>query len=112
VKIVVQEKPSDLKDRLRSIEVSAGRHSSKSDTALHESRKVDLDILLYDPSPEGFSAHEQIHNEAFVVFPLSDLIDPSAIPVLPDSVEDWRGRCNSDIIKETLEYRWSPEIDV
>jgi 2-amino-4-hydroxy-6-hydroxymethyldihydropteridine diphosphokinase len=111
IKITVRESPSELKKRLRTIEASVGRQRSNSETELHESRKVDLDILLYDPAPEDFVAHEQVHDEAFVVFPLSDLIDPSTFSVLPDSVEIWRNRCDSDIIKETVSYHWPPEID-
>lgn len=102
--------PSGFKSKLSRIEREIGRKRTKTTGNLHESRKVDIDILIYSPSPEGFENHPQVYDEAFVVYPLSELINPAKYEELPDSVEEWRGDCNSETIIKTIDYHWPSKI--
>lgn len=106
VQITTDWSPGDLKERLRSLEEAVGRDRSKESSSdhLHPSRTVDVDILLYDPEPENFQPHPQVEKQAFVVYPLSDIFDPSRWDPLPDSVEEWRAHCDQSTIVRTVEY--------
>lgn len=103
--------PSTLKERLRDLEEAVGRRRTSDENGLHSSRAVDVDILLYEPSPEGFEPHPQIYDEAFVVYPLSDILDPTSREDLPGSVEEWRQGVDGETILDTLSYEWPPEIE-
>jgi len=106
VQITTDRSPEDLKNRLRSLEESVGRNRSAAIDAddWHSSRTVDVDILLYDPEPPGFEPHPQVENEAFVVYPLSDLLDPSEWEDRPDSVKEWRANCDESTIIRMIKY--------
>ncbi len=106
VHILTNQPPQKLKGSLRSIEETVGRDRSmeKNEDDLHSSRAVDLDILLYDPEPDKFAPHSQVEDEAFVVYPLSDILDPSPWDHLPDTVEKWRANCDESTIIRTIEY--------
>lgn len=98
--------PGPLKERLRRIEDREGRQRSSSPGEVYRSRVLDLDILLYRPVPWDFEPHPQVQREAFVVYPLSDLLLPADWDELPESVDAWRSRCNNDHILGIVEYDW------
>lgn len=110
VSIATDRKPGGLKNRLKSLENNVGRERSEGDKELYESRKVDVDILLYDPEPEGFEPHQQIYDEAYVIYPLSDIYDPARREDLPDSSDVWRSSSDSDTIIDQVEYDWPSRI--
>lgn len=111
VRVRTGSRPSRLKERLRDLEEAVGRQRTALDNDLHSSRAVDVDILLYEPAPEGFEPHPQIYEEAFVVYPLSDILDPAPRGDLPGSVEDWRQGVDEETILDTVSYEWPPEIE-
>lgn len=98
--------PDRLKRILRRQEDRQGRERSPPEEGTYASRVLDLDILLYRPSPEGFERHPQVEEESFVVYPLSDLLDPEGIEGLPSSRTAWRARCDADLILGRVEYDW------
>lgn len=110
VKIATDYRPGELKSRLNEIERTTGREQRGSTGKPYESRKVDIDVLFYEPEVDGFEPHPQVEEEAFVVFPLSDLLDPSSREDLPDSRREWRKNCNRDVIKGTVSYDWPSTI--
>jgi 2-amino-4-hydroxy-6-hydroxymethyldihydropteridine diphosphokinase len=107
VKITADRTPENLKNRLRELEKNVGRDRSGENSSgeLHSSRAVDVDILLYEPEPTGFDPHPQVADEAFVVYPLSDLLEPSERENLPDSTKEWRARCDESTIIRTVDYK-------
>lgn len=111
VRVRTGSRPSPLKERLRDLEEAVGRERTIAESDLHSSRAVDVDILLYEPAPEGFEPHPQIYDEAFVVYPLSDILDPAGRKRLPESVEAWRQGVDGETILDTVSYEWPPEIE-
>lgn len=111
VRVRTGSAPAALKDRLRDLEEAVGRERTSAENGLHSSRAVDVDILLYEPAPEGFEPHPQIYEEAFVVHPLSDILDPSTREDLPGSVEEWRASVDEETVLDTVSYDWPPEIE-
>lgn len=109
VRIETNRAPRELKYRLRELEKRIGRDRSE-DAELHEPRVMDVDIILYEPEPGDFSPHEQIHEEAFVVYPMSELYDPADHPDLPDSIEDWKANCDESVILGTVDYDWPEDL--
>ncbi len=103
--------PGRLKELLRRLEDRRGRDRSRNGGDLFSSRVLDLDILLYQPSPTDFRPHRQIHEEPFVVYPLSDILDPAGTADLPSGRSEWRARCDRDIILGRVEYDWPEPLD-
>lgn len=103
--------PDRLKGLLRRLEDARGRDRSSEGGDLFSSRVLDLDILLYQPSPSGFRPHRQIHEEPFVVYPLSDLLDPGGVAELPSGRSEWRARCDRDNILGRVDYDWPDPLD-
>lgn len=98
--------PDRLKRILRRQEDRQGRERSRPDEGTYASRVLDLDILLYRPPPEGFERHPQVEAESFVVYPLSDLLDPGGMEGLPSNRAVWRERCDTGDILGRVEYDW------
>lgn len=71
--------PNQLLDRLKQIEIRAGR---KRDQVRFGPRVLDLDLLLYDDlvidSPDLAIPHPRMHKRRFVLLPFCD-IDPAAL---------------------------------
>ncbi len=102
--------PSKLKNRLRNIERDLGRDRTGDDN-LYESRVMDVDILLYEPEPVNFTPHDQIYDETFVVYPLSEIYDPANREDLPDTREDWREKCDEDVMLGKVFYEWPGDLE-
>lgn len=109
VRIETNRAPRELKYRLRELEKRIGRDRSETEN-LHEPRVMDVDIILYDPEPGNFSPHDQIHDEAFVIYPMSELYDPADHPDLPDTTEDWKADCAESVILGTVDYEWDDDL--
>jgi len=80
--------PHQLLDRMRMIELDLGKSPAhRSDL----SRRIDLDLLLYDNrrvSDEGLEVpHPRMHLRAFVLAPLNDVAAHAIHPVLGVSVQ-------------------------
>ncbi|MFB6346921.1 MAG: 2-amino-4-hydroxy-6-hydroxymethyldihydropteridine diphosphokinase [bacterium] len=98
--------PEALKQKLRQLEGQMGRDRS-GDSDLYQSRVIDIDIILYEPEPEGFDPHPQVYDEAFVVYPLSEIYDPSEHEDLPETREAWKSDCDDSIMLGRVTYDWS-----
>lgn len=109
VEIETDLKPGDLKNKLRDLEEELGRERP-SDPELYQPRVMDVDILIYEPEHEDFVPHSQIYDQAFVIYPLSEIYDPSNREDLPDDVEEWKQQCNESVILGTVDYNWPGEL--
>ena len=102
--------PDELKEQLRSVEHDMGRRRSKREKGEpYEPRRIDIDILTYDPVPDGFEPSGEIVDCGYVVYPLADLMDPpSCLGVRTREV--WRDRCDADRILGTVDYDWPDDL--
>ncbi|MFB6355485.1 MAG: 2-amino-4-hydroxy-6-hydroxymethyldihydropteridine diphosphokinase [bacterium] len=111
IKIQTDYEPGELKSKLQELEASHGRERTGPDKPdLHSSRTMDVDILLYRPMPPEFTPHEQVKSEAFVVFPLSEIVDSTWIDEIPDSTSEWKAQTDKSIILERLVYDWPDDL--
>lgn len=98
--------PDELKQKLRAVEHDMGRRRpEREEGEPYEPRRIDIDILTYNPVPDGFDPSGEIVDCGYVVYPLADLMDP------PESLdvetrEEWRQRCDDDSILGTVDYEW------
>jgi len=92
-----------LKSKLKQIEREVGRErTDRQDGEAYAPRTIDIDILFSSDS-EGCS--EECISAAYVVIPLSDLIDPP--PFIPfSSRAEWRASVDRTQIKERVDYDW------
>jgi 2-amino-4-hydroxy-6-hydroxymethyldihydropteridine diphosphokinase len=76
IEIETEFSPTQLLHRLQSIELEMGRKRT-SDIKKWASRKIDLDLLLFDNQTVDSRAlkvpHPELHNRRFVLLPLSEL---------------------------------------
>lgn len=102
--------PDELKQQLRSVEHEMGRRRSKREEGEpYEPRRIDIDILTYDPAPNNFQPSPEIEDCGYVVYPLSDLMDP------PEHLDtrtrqSWRNQCDADRILGTVDYDWPDDL--
>ena len=80
------QKPQELLKNLKELETHLGRIPS-----IHYGpRKIDIDILFYDnlifDSPELTLPHPHMHERAFVLVPLADLMPEQIHPVLGKTI--------------------------
>lgn len=112
--VVVQTdlEPDRLKRLLNEIEEKSGRDRQREaeDPDAYRPRTLDVDILLYEPAPDGFVPHPQVRDQAFVVFPLSDLREPPRLEGIPPDRVDWRDQCDRNVILEVVPYDWPREV--
>ncbi len=104
--------PRECKEMLNEIETKSGRdqQQNRGEPDVYRPRTLDVDILLYDPPPEGFTPHEQVRDQAFVVFPLSEIREPPRLEGIPSSRTAWRNRCDQSVILEKVSYDWPREV--
>jgi 2-amino-4-hydroxy-6-hydroxymethyldihydropteridine diphosphokinase len=76
IEIETEFSPTQLLHRLQSIELEMGRKRTL-DTKKWASRKIDLDLLLFDNQTVDSRTlkvpHPELHNRRFVLLPLSEL---------------------------------------
>src|SRR5262245_44244979 len=76
IEIETEFSPSQLLHRLQEIETGLGRKRTP-DTKKWASRKIDLDLLLFDNQTVDSRVlkvpHPELHNRRFVLLPLSEL---------------------------------------
>jgi 2-amino-4-hydroxy-6-hydroxymethyldihydropteridine diphosphokinase len=76
VEIETEFSPAQLLNRLQNIELEMGRKRT-ADTKKWASRKIDLDLLLFDNQTVDSRTlkvpHPELHNRRFVLLPLSEL---------------------------------------
>ncbi len=80
------QKPQELLKNLKELETRLGRIPS-----IHYGpRKIDIDILFYDylifDSPELTLPHPRLHERAFVLIPLADLVPEQIHPLLGKTI--------------------------
>jgi 2-amino-4-hydroxy-6-hydroxymethyldihydropteridine diphosphokinase len=81
-----RQKPQELLKNLKELETQLGRVPS-----IHYGpRKIDIDILFYDnllfESPELTLPHPHLHERAFVLVPLADLMPEQIHPLLGKTI--------------------------
>lgn len=98
----------NLKKSLRAIESVIGRDRT-ADKAVNP-RVIDIDISVYDPPPKSFTLPDEVTEQAFVTYPLSDILDPQTFSDLPNTRTEWKEQTNSEIILNTIEYDWPKTV--
>lgn len=76
IEIKTKLSPRELLDLCKNTEIQMGR--KKSDSANYEARNIDIDILFYGDliinEPDLKIPHEHLHERAFAIVPLLELI--------------------------------------
>lgn len=93
----------DFKTKLKEIEREVGRERTNRESEdTFAPRTIDIDILFTESSNQY---SEECLSCAYVVIPLSDLIDPP--PFLPfSSRSQWRESVDRSQIKGRVDYEW------
>ncbi len=76
IEVKTKLSPRELLELCKNTEIQMGREKSYSDT--YEARKIDIDILFYGDlvvdEPDLKIPHEHLHERAFAIVPLLELI--------------------------------------
>ncbi len=108
VAIRVSEPPARLKARLQSWEDRLDRDRSGDSDSLYASRKLDADILFYDPLPPHGEPDREVFERSYVAVPLSELIEVP--PGWDRGRQAWLQSVGDEQIEEQLFHprdRWS-----
>ncbi|HJO23581.1 MAG: 2-amino-4-hydroxy-6-hydroxymethyldihydropteridine diphosphokinase [Myxococcota bacterium] len=85
--------PEELLELLQALEVKAGR---SRDGERNTARVLDLDLLLYGAekrdAPDLILPHPRMHERAFVLVPLADIVPEAVHPTLGESVAELASR--------------------
>jgi 2-amino-4-hydroxy-6-hydroxymethyldihydropteridine diphosphokinase len=104
IKVETELKPKKVLKELQSIELKLGRTKKTSDG--YESRKIDLDILLYDDisidEKKLVIPHPEMHNRNFVLQPLLDIAKVLKHPDFNRSIEDLLKACKDESVIEPI----------
>ncbi len=104
IKVETELKPKKVLKELQSIELKLGRTKKTSDG--YESRKIDLDILLYDDisidEKKLVIPHAEMHNRNFVLQPLLDIAKDLKHPDFNKSIEDLLKACKDESVIEPI----------
>jgi len=104
--------PGALLDIMHHIEADFGRVRSEKNAP----RVLDLDLLAYDDFITGEAAemqvpHPRLHERAFVLFPLQDLVPGWVHPKMGQTLETMVAVLSQDQIARPLEMRHEPDGD-
>ena len=89
IEVKTKLSPRELLDLCKNIEIQMGREKSSSKE--YEARKIDIDILFYGDliidEPDLKIPHQHLHERAFVIVPLLELIPDYEHPKYNKSLE-------------------------
>jgi len=94
-KVTTRLRPGSVLASMLAIELDAGRQRS----IRHGPRTLDLDLLLYDDrvmaTPDLMLPHPRMHQRAFVLVPLADLVPNLTVPGTGATVAELLGQLES-----------------
>ena len=84
----INKNPFEILKFVKALEIKLGRVPS----ARWSARKIDIDIIFYEHeivnAPELKIPHENLHNRAFVLVPLNEILPEYVHPILNISVRE------------------------
>ena len=108
VKVLTSHKPLELIDIILSIEKTMGRKTMK--TQKYESRKIDIDIILYDDlvieNNKLIIPHPRYKNRSFVLVPLIEIDDKLVDPISKTMIKELLDEINSEEILDKIKFTY------
>ena len=108
VKVLTSHKPLELIDIILSIEKTMGRKTMK--TQKYESRKIDIDIILYDDlvieDNKLIVPHPRYTNRSFVLVPLIEIDDKLVDPISKTMIKELLDEINSEEILDKIKFTY------
>lgn len=106
VKMTADRAPASFKESLQSVEEEIGRQRvERSSDHPHLPRAIDIDILLVEGTEEEWPPSRECEHASYVVYPLSDLIEPPDF-VSVSSWREWRSKVPAEQILGIVDYDW------
>ncbi len=108
VKVLTSHKPLELIDIILSIEKTMGRKTRN--TQKYESRKIDIDIILYDDlvieDNKLIVPHPRYTNRSFVLVPLIEIDDKLVDPISKNMIKELLDEINSEEILDKIKFTY------
>ena len=109
VKVLTSYKPSELIDIILSIEKTIGRKTRN--TKKYESRKIDIDIILYDDliieEKKLVIPHPRYTKRSFVLVPLLEIDNKLVDPKSKIMIKELLGDISSEEILDKIKFPYS-----
>ena len=109
VKVLTSYKPHELIEIILSIEKRMGRKNRK--TKKYESRKIDIDIILYDDliieEKNLTIPHPRYTQRSFVLVPLLEIDDKLIDPISKTNIKEILAKINSKEIIDKIKFSYS-----
>ncbi len=108
VKVLTSHKPLELIDIILSIEKTMGRKTRNAQK--YESRKIDIDIILYDDlvieDNKLIVPHPRYTNRSFVLVPLIEIDDKLVDPISKTMIKELLDEINSEEILDKIKFTY------
>lgn len=109
VKVLTSYKPLELIEIILSIEKKMGRKTRN--TKKYESRKIDIDIILYDDliieEKNLTIPHPRYNQRSFVLVPLLEIDDKLIDPISKTNIKEILAKINSKEIIDKIKFSYS-----
>ena len=109
VKVLTSYKPLELIEIILSIEKKMGRKTRN--TKKYESRKIDIDIILYDDliieEKNLTIPHPRYTQRSFVLVPLLEIDDKLIDPISKTNIKEILAKINSKEIIDKIKFSYS-----
>ena len=108
IKVLTSHKPLELIDIILSIEKTMGRKTRNAQK--YESRKIDIDIILYDDlvieDNKLIVPHPRYTNRSFVLVPLIEIDDKLVDPISKTMIKELLDEINSEEILDKIKFTY------
>lgn len=112
ISVVTEFNPTHLIDKVLEIESHEGR--VRTNSVKHESRVIDIDVLLYEDriinETNLVIPHPRMHLRNFVLYPLSDIAKSKIHPILNDTTINLLNKLESTEILKSDEVLLLPVL--
>ena len=109
IEVSTLHEPLELIDKIKFIELEMGRKKRNSEE--YESRKIDIDIILYDNliinETNLTIPHPRYTERNFVLLPLAEINDQLADPVSKININELSLKIKSEEILEKIKFHYS-----
>tara|TARA_X000001036_G_scaffold431985_1_gene467182 strand:- start:2416 stop:2922 length:507 start_codon:yes stop_codon:yes gene_type:complete len=109
IEVSTLHEPLELIDKIKFIELEMGRKKRNSEE--YESRKIDIDIILYDNliinETNLTIPHPRYTERNFVLLPLAEINDQLADPISKININELSLKIKSEEILEKIKFHYS-----
>ena len=109
IEVSTLHEPLELIDKIKFIELEMGRKKRNSEK--YESRKIDIDIILYDNliinETNLTIPHPRYTERNFVLLPLAEINDQLADPISKININELSLKIKSEEILEKIKFPYS-----